>query len=106
MIDNEQIILGNIENEEHNAREVIIENNENENNIAPFANIDHFYTHVIQNKQQYNCYLNNKQEIIQLPDKNGKWTINENFNWNTFSMKVINNSNIDIFDSLNINWNE
>ena len=77
----------------------------NENDIAPFANIDHFYTHIIQNKPQYNCYLSNKQDIIQLPDKNGKWAINQHFNWNTFSMKVILDSNIDIFDSLNINWN-
>jgi len=77
---------------------------ENQNELAPFANIDHFYTHTIQNR--YNCYLNNHQEIIQLPDeKNVKWIINDNFNWDTFSMKHILPTNTDVFDTLNINWN-
>lgn len=78
---------------------------ENIDELAPFANIDHFYTHTIQNK--YKCYLNNHQEVIQLPDlNNGKWIINEKFNWDTFGLKyILPDNGTDEFDKLNIDWN-
>lgn len=78
--------------------------NNNIQDVCPSVNIDHFYTYVIQ--ERYKCYLDNSQSIIQKPDKNGKWTINDTFNWNTFSMKVIPDSNSNEINNLNINWKE
>lgn len=75
---------------------------ENIDKLAPNVGIDHFFTSIFHNK--FNCFLNNEQVFIQTPTSDGKWTVNENFSWDTWAMKRWDDN--DDFPNININWNE